>query len=189
MFRAILFALPVLALGCALSSARAAVGTSTLAPTASTATMTSHHTLMPVKKRSQAAALSTAAPAAVSATPAPVSGSSVPATDATAAPMPSTAAVAMPESAPASSRAPAPIPVTVPASPIAGGAPSVPVRGMDMANVEHIFGAPVDKVAPVGKPPITRWVYPDYVVYFEYNMVLHTVMKAMPFGEGTTNGG
>ena len=48
---------------------------------------------------------------------------------------------------------------------------------MNKANVEHIFGTPIQKYDAVGKPPITRWDYPDYVVYFEYNMVLHTVMK------------
>jgi hypothetical protein len=60
----------------------------------------------------------------------------------------------------------------------------VPVRGMDMANVEHIFGTPLEKQGAVGKPPISRWVYTDYVVYFEYNKVLHTVMKAAPFPPG-----
>ena len=54
---------------------------------------------------------------------------------------------------------------------------NLPIRGMNMANVEHIFGTPIQKYDAVGKPPITRWDYPDYVVYFEYNMVLHTVMK------------
>jgi hypothetical protein len=54
---------------------------------------------------------------------------------------------------------------------------TAPIRGMNMANVEHIFGTPLQKYDAVGKPPITRWDYPDYVVYFEYNMVLHTVMK------------
>jgi hypothetical protein len=52
-----------------------------------------------------------------------------------------------------------------------------PQRGMNMANVEHIFGTPIQKYEAVGKPPITRWDYPDYVVYFEYNMVLRTVTK------------
>lgn len=54
---------------------------------------------------------------------------------------------------------------------------------MNMENVEHIFGTPLEKQEAVGKPPITRWVYPDYVVYFEYNLVLHTVMKAAPFSD------
>jgi len=62
---------------------------------------------------------------------------------------------------------------------------------MDMANVEHIFGTPDEKQAPVGKPPITRWVYPGYVVYFEYNKVLHTVLKSAPFvdSKASDNGG
>jgi hypothetical protein len=61
-------------------------------------------------------------------------------------------------------------------APEAGGVTS-PQRGMNMANVEHIFGTPIQKYEAVGKPPITRWDYPDYVVYFEYNMVLRTVTK------------
>lgn len=64
----------------------------------------------------------------------------------------------------------------------------MPVRGMDMQNVEHIFGTPLEKQEPVGKPPITRWVYADYVVYFEYTMVLHTVMKSMPFSDSKAPG-
>lgn len=64
----------------------------------------------------------------------------------------------------------------------------MPVRGMNMENVEHIFGAPLEKQEAVGKPPITRWVYPDYVVYFEYNMVLHTVLKAGPFSDSKADG-
>lgn len=58
-----------------------------------------------------------------------------------------------------------------------------------MANVEHIFGTPQEKDDPVGKPPITRWIYPDYVVYFEYNLVLHTVMKAAPFADSKGGNG
>ncbi|MFI4920436.1 MAG: hypothetical protein ACHQAZ_02210 [Gammaproteobacteria bacterium] len=65
----------------------------------------------------------------------------------------------------------------------------MPVRGMDMANVEHIFGTPLEKQPAVGKPPITRWDYSDYVVYFEYNKVLHTVMKSGPFADSQASGG
>lgn len=56
-----------------------------------------------------------------------------------------------------------------------------PVHGMTMDNVLQIFGPPEKKIAAVGDPPITRWVYPAYVVYFERNIVLHTVSKARPF--------
>ncbi|HET7569469.1 MAG TPA: hypothetical protein VFK96_02670 [Gammaproteobacteria bacterium] len=58
---------------------------------------------------------------------------------------------------------------------------SQPVHGMTMQNVVHIFGEPVKKIPAVGDPPITRWVYPHYVVYFERDIVLHTVSKAKPF--------
>jgi hypothetical protein len=56
-----------------------------------------------------------------------------------------------------------------------------PVHGMTMDNVLQVFGPPSKKVAAVGDPPISRWIYPSYVVYFERNIVLHTVSKARPF--------
>jgi hypothetical protein len=60
-----------------------------------------------------------------------------------------------------------------PASPTSVATPS---RGMTMGQVEKQFGAPADKYAAVGQPPITRWVYPDKVVYFEYDHVVHAVV-------------
>ena len=53
-----------------------------------------------------------------------------------------------------------------------------PTRGMSMERVEAAFGAPTNREAAVGQPPITRWEYPAYVVYFENNIVLHTVVKS-----------
>jgi hypothetical protein len=59
----------------------------------------------------------------------------------------------------------------------------VPVNGLSMAEVERRFGAPADKLPAIGKPPITRWVYPGFVVYFEYNLVIHSVAReAAPSG-------
>lgn len=55
-----------------------------------------------------------------------------------------------------------------------------PSSGMTAASVEAKFGAPVTKVAAVGDPPITRWVYQDFVVYFEYDRVIHAVVKRQP---------
>ncbi|MDX1498793.1 MAG: hypothetical protein R3176_02785 [Woeseiaceae bacterium] len=52
-----------------------------------------------------------------------------------------------------------------------------PTRGMTAARVEQTFGTPSSKVAPVGDPPISRWEYPGYVVYFEYDKVIHAVVK------------
>jgi hypothetical protein len=50
-----------------------------------------------------------------------------------------------------------------------------PARGMTMARVESAFGAPSNRAAAVGQPPITRWEYPGFVVYFEHSHVIHTV--------------
>ena len=52
---------------------------------------------------------------------------------------------------------------------------SLPVRGTSMSQVEARFGAPTERYPAVGQPPITRWVYPGFVVYFEYSHVIHTV--------------
>jgi len=52
-----------------------------------------------------------------------------------------------------------------------------PSSGMTAASVESTFGAPDAKVAPVGDPPITRWEYKDFVVFFEYDRVIHTVVR------------
>jgi hypothetical protein len=50
-----------------------------------------------------------------------------------------------------------------------------PTRGATMATVEQQFGAPASKLAPVGEPPITRWVYDGFTVYFERDRVIHAV--------------
>ncbi len=52
---------------------------------------------------------------------------------------------------------------------------SVPTRGLTMAQVEQRYGAPANRIAAIGQPPIARWVYPSFVVYFEYNLVIHAV--------------
>ena len=51
-----------------------------------------------------------------------------------------------------------------------------PARGMTMDQVLHQFGEPQQRLGPVGEPPITHWVYGDYVVYFENQYVLHAVV-------------
>jgi hypothetical protein len=51
----------------------------------------------------------------------------------------------------------------------------LPARGASMAAVEARFGAPTEKHAAVGKPPITRWDYNGFSVYFEYQHVVHAV--------------
>ena len=53
----------------------------------------------------------------------------------------------------------------------------VPRMGMKKAEVERQYGSPQKRKAPVGEPPISRWDYADFSVYFEGNTVLHTVHK------------
>lgn len=55
--------------------------------------------------------------------------------------------------------------------------PSVqtPPRGALMSTVEANFGEPRQRHSAVGQPPITRWDYDGFSVYFEYNHVIHAV--------------
>jgi hypothetical protein len=59
--------------------------------------------------------------------------------------------------------------------PPAADAAHRPSRGLTMEKVEAKYGAPARKVAPVGQPPIERWEYPGFTVYFEYRKVIHSV--------------
>ena len=54
---------------------------------------------------------------------------------------------------------------------------AVPKRGATMNQVTSQYGAPATKHAAVGKPPITRWDYPAFSVYFEYSHVIDAVLK------------
>jgi hypothetical protein len=52
-----------------------------------------------------------------------------------------------------------------------------PTRGMTAASVEAKFGEPESRKAAVGNPPISSWEYKDFVVFFEYDRVIHAVVK------------
>ena len=52
-----------------------------------------------------------------------------------------------------------------------------PKRGSTMSDVEKHFGAPVNRHPTVGVPPITRWDYPGFSVYFEHQTVIHSVAR------------
>ena len=53
---------------------------------------------------------------------------------------------------------------------------NLPVNGMSQADVRARFGDPEASHAPVGDPPITRWDYSGWSVYFEYDKVLWPVL-------------
>ncbi len=52
-----------------------------------------------------------------------------------------------------------------------------PSRGMTQARVEADYGAPQKTHAAVGDPPISRWDYAEFVVFFEYDRVIHAVTR------------
>ena len=54
-------------------------------------------------------------------------------------------------------------------------ADSRPRAGQTMTAVESKFGAPAEKRGAVGQPPITRWDYAEFSVYFEGDRVIHAV--------------
>lgn len=51
-----------------------------------------------------------------------------------------------------------------------------PQRGSSMDAVQAKFGEPSNKSGPVGSPAITKWFYPNFVVVFENDKVLHSVV-------------
>ena len=51
-----------------------------------------------------------------------------------------------------------------------------PTRGMTMNNVEQKFGQAESSSGPVGDPAITTWTYPTFSVFFEDNIVIHSVV-------------
>ncbi len=53
----------------------------------------------------------------------------------------------------------------------------IPHNSQTKEQVKQKFGEPQQKIAAVGNPPISRWVYEKYTVFFENDLVLHTVLK------------
>ena len=51
-----------------------------------------------------------------------------------------------------------------------------PERGMQKQQVLQKFGQPIIKSKARGTPPISNWKYADFVVYFEYDHVIHSVL-------------
>ena len=70
--------------------------------------------------------------------------------------------------------------------PAAAAAPTaLPARGVSMKAVSNEFGAPSRKYAAVGggraaHPPITRWDYPGFSVFFERSRVIKAVVPSQP---------
>lgn len=56
-----------------------------------------------------------------------------------------------------------------------------PATGTTRAQVRQSFGEPLQTSAPKGTPPISSWEYQDFVVYFEHDHVIHSVLKHRPY--------
>lgn len=55
-----------------------------------------------------------------------------------------------------------------------------PQRGESQQLVLQRYGQPVEKMAARGTPPISRWEYPGFTVYFENQHTVHSVIKHRP---------
>lgn len=51
----------------------------------------------------------------------------------------------------------------------------LPQTGESRRSVLERFGLADQEHAPVGRPPITRWDYREFSVYFEYDHVVNSV--------------
>ena len=67
------------------------------------------------------------------------------------------------------------------------GRMDVPINGMTTADVRTRFGEPVTTHSAIGDPPITRWEYDRWSVYFEYDIVLFTVLHKGEVLDKTTD--
>lgn len=63
---------------------------------------------------------------------------------------------------------------------VVGSNVATPARGSTMKSVEAKFGAPQTRHPTVGTPPITRWDYANFSVFFENDRVIDTVVMAAP---------
>jgi hypothetical protein len=52
-----------------------------------------------------------------------------------------------------------------------------PRRGTNKASVLKRYGKPQSRLAGVGTPSISSWSYGNFDIYFERNLVLHTVAR------------
>lgn len=57
---------------------------------------------------------------------------------------------------------------------------NLPQKGESKRSVLERFGLADEEHRPVGQPPITRWDYRDFSVYFEYDHVINSVRHHRP---------
>lgn len=57
---------------------------------------------------------------------------------------------------------------------------NLPHKGQSKRAVLERFGLADEEHKPVGQPPITRWDYREFSVYFEYDHVINSVRHHRP---------
>ncbi|MCF6262275.1 MAG: hypothetical protein L3J24_01585 [Xanthomonadales bacterium] len=58
--------------------------------------------------------------------------------------------------------------------------PGLPQNGLTQQQVRQQHGSPLKEHPAIGDPPITRWDYQDYSVFFENKLVITAVQKPEP---------
>ncbi|MGO1501874.1 MAG: hypothetical protein ACTHWH_11405 [Marinobacter sp.] len=53
---------------------------------------------------------------------------------------------------------------------------NMPITGMTQASVQSAWGQPDSIDTSAGQPPISQWHYGKFVVYFEKDRVIHSVL-------------
>lgn len=56
----------------------------------------------------------------------------------------------------------------------------MPSKGTSKERVKSLFGAPLEEAPAKGQPPISRWKYQEFTVYFDGNAVIHCVRNFQP---------
>ena len=56
----------------------------------------------------------------------------------------------------------------------------MPTKGMNKDRVKRLFGEPLEEIPAKGQPPISRWKYQEFTVYFDSDTVIHCVRNFQP---------
>jgi hypothetical protein len=51
-----------------------------------------------------------------------------------------------------------------------------PQNGLSMSQIRQQYGSPLAELPAVGEPPISRWDYDGFSVFFENDLALHSVV-------------
>ncbi len=61
------------------------------------------------------------------------------------------------------------------------GEVNLPSKGQKQDQVRQQYGQPLAMKPARGNPPIARWDYQNFSVYFEGDVVIHSVKKHRPY--------